>query len=611
MSNDIIIIEDKKIRKIIKIDSLSIFIKSFVLFFSIALYIMFNEYLIIIYGILSFILLLIASNFLSYFIKNKIKIHEDTIKKLFYTEIRYSPTQYLEVISDLLSSAILSTILNLGLFILFYQYFNNSLSLLLLIIFLITPFILLIYFVIIPSLKESMYDSRIEREMPAATMLITALNSCNINPYTSLQVLSKSYFFKEFRRIFKLIEKMRVLMVLNPIDAIFQFSKTVRQENLKKLLQTMAAVTLGSNTGSLLKEHMKETYYLFEKKVEGFVEKFNIILAAKLLSFILFPIITMLIVTFTQIQNISILYLSLYLLPLIFFIVLYLMSQNLIPLSMKISVKINTKSLLVLSTMPVYIVLAYLGLIRPHLAFLLSASTFFLGYYLLNKRNLINAEKLLNELPQIVSDIAEESKKGKGLYQAIEEIKDRYDSSKILLKKITFLKKLGFSMEEILKKENIPNFFKQILIVLEESDKAGIDPSVVKDLSEFTERLERIRKAFKLRIRFFKFASYLLTALLGLSLGITVNIITNLLSIFKTIQEASYYSLGFFNTSIDVAMFKEITYSSGILNSFLLGFLGGSADSNTVEASKNALICLLLYSLTLYLTETLGFFIIA
>ncbi len=610
MNEKIIIIEGDGIKnKDKKINSINFLSKIFILLYSIILFINTKEILIIISGIALFVLILIITKYISKIIKKGFKIDDDFSAKLLYTEIKYHPDEYAELISDLLSTTILSLFFNLILFILTSILIEiNIINLILFIYFSFLPAIFLIYYFLLPYFKENKYNSEIDKEIPIAMMIMTAFSASNINPYTALENISNSFFLKAFKKIFKQIEKLRFFLMLNPVDAIANFSKITSHEPLKKFLQTISAVSLGSSVHSLLKEQMKDTFRIFEKKIEEFIEKFNIILAAQLLVFVLIPIASLMMMVFTQGSMSSMLF-SLYIFPTTFFFLFYVMIQALKPTFLKMEFKSSYKEILLISFPFFYFLLNFLGIITVSLAFLLSLSSILLTYYLLNRKKSKELEMLLNELPTIVADIAEEIKKGKGLYQAIEALTDRYEKARSLLKRILFLKKLGFSIEEVLKKEKLPLFFSQTLIALDEIEKVGLDPSTIKDFAEFTNRLDGIRKIFKLRIRFFKLSSLLITALLGFSLGITLSVIGNLISVFKTIGELAYtgYSLNFFNVSITVEELKETVYIAGFLNSALLGFLGGYTDSNSVEGAKNALLCLIVLIAALYSTSFLGF----
>jgi archaellum biogenesis protein FlaJ (TadC family) len=618
MSEEIILEEERSSKFKIFLDHLNLDIRFIskipVLFYSLIVFIIVLDIIIIIYGIIAFFLMIFLSKHLvNIFIKKIFKKNFNyvDIGRFYYTELGLTPREYNNLVLELLVTSILSLFINITLFALFFNYLKDSiLNLILLIFFLIIPFILLIYFLLLPSIKDNSYNSDINKELPVATMLITAFSAGNIHPYLALSSLGKLKIFKGFRKVFMQIEKLRICLAIGPIEAISLFSKMLKNESLRKLLQTISAINLGSSIYSLLKEQMKENFKLFEKKIEEFIDRFNIILAAQLIVFILIPISAMMTLIFIQANTLSFIVFSLFILPLIFFFLFLIMIQSYALPFLRIRVKLNSKSLLFLCSIPISVFLMKMDIISLSLALFISLSASMTGLYIMNRGEAKEKEKLLNELPNIIKDIAEEVKKGNGLYQAIDKIAERYEQAGELLKKISFMRKLGISIEEIVEQEDLPYFFKQVLITLEECDKVGLDPSVVEEFSDFVNRLDSIRKIFKMKTRFFRYSSFLITALLGIALAISLAVIGNLVSVFKAITETAgiAYSLGMLNLQIPFDILKELVYSAGYLNSILLGFLGGYSDGNSIDGVKNSLIATAIYFVSLNFMNLTGFF---
>jgi archaellum biogenesis protein FlaJ (TadC family) len=619
MSEEIIFEESKeelnlkKTLKELKLD-IKLICKLPVLIYSIILFAITYDVFLLALGIVFFLFINFATKYLVISLMKKTnikKINYNEIGRYYYTEIGLTPREYYNLIYDILFSSILSLFFNLVLFAVYFQVLkDNILNLFLLIAILFVPFILLLYVLIYPLLKESSYYFDLNKEIPVASMIITAFSAANIHPYIALSTLGKLKIFKGFKKVFLQIEKLRICLALSPIESINLFSKMLKNEQLKKLLQTISAISLGSSIYNMLKEQMKENFKIFEKKIEEFIDRFNILLAAQLIVFILIPIASMMTLIFMQGNTLSFLLFSLFLAPLIFFFLFLLMIQGYALPFLRIGMDYNPKSLYSFAIIPLSILLFSIGFISFSLAFFLSISISMLGFYFLNKENAKNKEKLLNELPSIVKDIAEEVKKGNGLYQAIDKIAERYEQAGGLLKKISFMNKLGISVEEILENEKLPIFFKQVFVALEECNKVGLDPSTMEEFSDFVNRLDAIRKIFKLKTRFFRYSSLLITALLGFSLAISLNVIGNLISTFKMIAESSGMigSFSIINIQVPLEIIKELVYSSGFLNATLLGFLGGYADGNVIEGIKVALLTSSICFISLYLIGGLGIF---
>jgi len=249
MSEEIIIEEKKKEEKlknilhriieIFKIKEISK-INFNVFFFSTILLIFLNNFLIafylILYGLLSIFLINIISKTLLIIIERKTKFKDNLINfyetKLYYSDINETPNNFIKSILKILLSALISNILIIVLFILFFDLIrSNPIVMVIGIILLIYPFILLIYLILLPILKEGKIKSDLDRELPFASMILTIFSASNMNPYYALSYLARSKFFKGFTKMFFQIEKLRILLNLNPfnqyhyIQKNFQFKK--------------------------------------------------------------------------------------------------------------------------------------------------------------------------------------------------------------------------------------------------------------------------------------------------------------------------------------------------------------------------------------------------
>ncbi len=629
MSEEIIIEEKKKegklknilhrIIEIFKIKEISK-INFNVFFFSTILLIFLNNFLIafylILYGLLSIFLINIISKTLLIIIERKTKFKDNLINfyetKLYYSDINETPNNFIKSILKILLSALISNILIIVLFILFFDLIrSNPIVMVIGIILLIYPFILLIYLILLPILKEGKIKSDLDKELPFASMILTIFSASNMNPYYALSYLARSKFFKGFTKMFFQIEKLRILLNLNPIQSISLYSKRFPVQEVKSLLLTATSISLGSNLYLLFKEKLKDIFKYVEGKINNVVEKFNILTASQIIVFILLPVTIAITSVFIGFSSIFQFIFFLYIFPIIFSVIFYIILKAAIPNYFYIPIKIKKDKKIILFPI-INFVLLFL--------FIIQLITFTLFIFLILLFNLLilyllvfeeksKKEKLLRNLPIVIRDISEEIKKGNGVYQAIEKIHDRYDEeTNTLLKKIIFAKKLGLNTEDMLDKENIPIIFKQIFTIIDESDRIGIDPSTFEEIADFINKLENNRKIIKLRSNFFAYSSFLLSLLLGFAVGIVSNVLISLSKVFGEINLIYAPSFILSSSINEIILLNEMLYTSSFLNSILLGLFSGSIGEDLKLGSKNALICLALNFLAINLSLFLNLF---
>src|SRR5579875_2785650 len=288
MSEEIVLIEEenkkgKILKLILKKERLGIkfVIKLPVVIYSLFIFIFSSNLFVLLYGIFSYLLITILSNLFTLFFFTKIykKENDKNYGRLYYTELGYTPAEYNELILSVLFTSIMTFILNFVLFSIFLNDIGSNLAnLLILLIISIIPFLLLGYLLILPAIKEGEFTSKISRELPVASMFITAFSAANIHPYSAINTLGKLRLFPSFNRIYRQIERLKTFLAIGPIDAISLYAKIVRDESVKKLLQAISAISLGSGIYTIMKEYMKETFKVFEKKIEEFIDRFNVLL---------------------------------------------------------------------------------------------------------------------------------------------------------------------------------------------------------------------------------------------------------------------------------------------------------------------------------------------
>ncbi len=578
-----------------------ILVHAFSTLFFLLLFLISKNHLVTIIGLSLVLFLIFFSKKLSIVLKKQMKVDYSTYGKLLYAQID-SPQVYVSLLAEMLMINLITIMMILFSLIAVLPYVFNYLPFFLL--FLIPPLAITLYFFLLPSLRESSINSKVDEELPIASMLITAFSSSNLHPYKSLEVVSNIYFFKGFRRIFMLLEKIRIFLMKSPIETLDIFSNYVRHGMIKKLFRNLSSVGLGISVYDLMRDYMRDAFSTYEKKAEEMVDRFSVILAAKILIFVVFPITMVIMVSFMQGISISLVFFTSFIFPIIFFSLFMVIVKGTLPSFLRLDVRINLYSLALASTIPVFLILNLSGFLSMSNSILFALAIMLGGFWIINMKRARESSQLIKELPMLVNDIAEEIKKGKNLYLALEEIGNRYERASALMSKLIFFRRMGFSMEEIIKRENLPAFFSKVFVALEECEKVGINPVVIKEFSDFTSKLDSIRKVFSMRIRFFKISSIMISILLGFGLGVSLGVLTTLVTIFKEIAATSGFS-PLVNINIPLELFREVMLSSGYINATLLGFLGGYSE-NSVEGAKIGFICLIMSAIALYFSTLIG-----
>jgi hypothetical protein len=263
-------------------------------------------------------------------------------------------------------------------------------------------------------------------------------------------------------------------------------------------------------------------------------------------------------------------------------------------LSLQISLDYKYGGILLIAITPLLGIFYLKGIIGLDNLVFIALMSFLLCMFYFNYKKQSIYEILISSIPKVFREIAEETKKGISPSQALEKVIERVEEIvKLFIKKLLFSKRLGLSITSILTKENLPLLFKQLFSILEYTDQVGADPSIYDDLADFVERLDNSRRVYKIRTRFFKYSSYFVTALLGVSISISISVLGSLINAFGSI--VTIYTISSF-LSFNTAPYwiYLIANISAYINSAMLGYLGGSLGYDHVEGFKNAMICMLI-----------------
>lgn len=530
---------------------------------------------------------------------NKLNINKYYEDKLFIAEINEDPISYSYKVFTYFLFCLACSIFCIFIIIYFSLYF-------ILIVLLIPSFIYLTYLVLYPIIKSYEINSGIEKEIQMLYALISSFITIGVNPYLTLFIASRIPFFKYFRKIFNQIEKIRVLYMLNPIDAISKYSRLVQNEQLKSMLQTFSS-SESVELHKIFKNMMIDSFKLLEKKIENLLDKFNIILASQLLVFILVPITMVVTAIFTGLE-IGLALIVFIFVPFLFFIVFFIMLRSSIPtyLSLQISIDYKKSILIFLPISLLLFLLNFERIISLNVMIFLYFLSFLSSIFYFNYKKQRIYENLINSIPKLFREISEETKKGTSPILALNKIFERVeDIVKIFIKKLIFSKKFGLSITHVLSKENLPLMFKQLFSLLEYTEQAGADPLIYSDLSDFVEKLDNSRRVFKVRTRFFKYSSYFVSGLMGISISISISILGNLVNALSS-TEAIYMFSSILSPTATPSWIYLIASLSAYINSIMLGYLGGSLGHDHVEGFKNAIICLVIVFLILQVSNLFG-----
>jgi len=275
-------------------------------------------------------------------------------------------------------------------------------------------------------------------------------------------------------------------------------------------------------------------------------------------------------------------------------------------LSLQISLDYKYGGILLIAITPLLGIFYLKGIIGLDNLVFIALMSFLLCMFYFNYKKQSIYEILISSIPKVFREIAEETKKGISPSQALEKVIERVEEIvKLFIKKLLFSKRLGLSITSILTKENLPLLFKQLFSILEYTDQVGADPSIYNDLADFVERLDNSRRVYKIRTRFFKYSSYFVTALLGVSISISISVLGSLINAFGSI--VTIYTISSF-LSFNTAPYwiYLIANISAYINSAMLGYLGGSLGYDHVEGFKNAMICMLIAFFVLQTFNLIG-----
>ncbi len=533
------------------------------------------------------------------FFNKKFNLIENYKTKLFYSEINENPFEYSKKMVLYLLLYTISSILSLFMIL----YFKLSFWF---VIIVILGNAYLVFILFYPSIKTNQISSGVEKEIQMLYALLSSFLTVGINPYLTLSVINENPFFSFFKKVFNQIEKIKILYILNPMDAIAKYSRIAQSDQLRDLLQTISASET-IELHKLIKNKMIDSFKLLEKRIENLLEKFNILLASQLLVFILVPITMIVTAIFTGL-DLGLALVIFILVPILFFVAFFFMLRTSIPshLSLQISLDYKYGGILLIAITPLLGIFYLKGIIGLDNLVFIALMSFLLCMFYFNYKKQSIYEILISSIPKVFREIAEETKKGISPSQALEKVIERVEEIvKLFIKKLLFSKRLGLSITSILTKENLPLLFKQLFSILEYTDQVGADPSIYNDLADFVERLDNSRRVYKIRTRFFKYSSYFVTALLGVSISISISVLGSLINAFGSI--VTIYTISSF-LSFNTAPYwiYLIANISAYINSAMLGYLGGSLGYDHVEGFKNAMICMLIAFFVLQTFNLIG-----
>jgi len=458
------------------------------------------------------------------------------------------------------------------------------------------PLIMALYYTKISKLIRI---SKSERELPFVVQYLYMASAAGIAPsrafYRIRDLASFSWFKKEISHILKL----RILYALNPLDAIiYHFRYHPSQLVSKIIISVMSSERGGSDLYFILKEKAEALFKQLEDKINSIPAKYSLISSLEILAFIVLPICMLGIGSVFAILDESVLVLYSILLPLTFAITISISIDTLMPKELYTTPSYKLVLVSFITAVGLFTILTILNILPLHVGVFLSLTIPFIPSAIFYTLKMIRERKVISELPKIARDITEEIKKGRSPLQALKIILTLHHYPryvvKVLKELITYLS-LGLSMKHYIKEAKPPKIVSYFLELLSEAEGMGADPQAFETLTGIYVRIGDIYSSLISKNRIFKIGSYLSTLIMAVSVMLTLNVIINLISrIYVSALTTQIPFISSF-THIDIFFIKELTKTGILVNSFLLGLLGGKGSNGSlVYGIIDAVICTLL-----------------
>uniref|UniRef100_D0KRG8 Type II secretion system protein n=1 Tax=Saccharolobus solfataricus (strain 98/2) TaxID=555311 RepID=D0KRG8_SACS9 len=386
----------------------------------------------------------------------------------------------------------------------------------------ISPYFLLlnimnvfIYFfpILITQIRKDEQRKLIENEMPVFLLFAYVNSLLGRNLYKTFEEIRNSKVFKGLRREAMLLVKEVEVLGKSSFSAMESRAKAHRGDFLGKIYTVYTSgESIGISMPERLKDLLNETIDGLNSNFQGYVEKVNELVEILFMLFLITPMILLAFQYISSSINIFELIFPLLLFPIIFFYI-SLIQPN-IGYDIKIDIKEVKNSLYIL---PIPFILVFLFHLSLEYEILVFYSIFIMFSFFIYRKISV-ADAILNNLPYILSDIADYLKIGYSIKSAI--LKLNVDNTH-------FRMFLGELAAKIRKNEAISNVRTNIWIVnailelIENIDKKGFaDTYTFKDLSLILYNYTSLRKKVLQNLRLFSILATITPIVFYFALGI-------------------------------------------------------------------------------------------
>ena len=469
------------------------------------------------------------------------------------------------------------------------------------------PVVMLLYYTKIGKFIRAIKS---ERELPFIVHYLYMAAAAGIAPSRALYRVKDLISFKWFKREIGQVIKIRILYALNPLDAIiYHFRYHPSQLVSKVITSVIGSERGGSDICSILKEKTEMLFKLLEEKINTIPSKYSLISSLEVLAFIVVPISILGVGSVFALLDMNVLVIYGILLPIMFAIVISLSIDTLIPKELYTTPDYKLIIVSALLSTVVFIITMLLKLTPLHIGVSLSLTLPFIPSAIFYNIRVLREYSVIPELPRIARDITEEIKKGKSPLQALKTIlmMHHYPSSIAkVLRELAVCLSLGISIKHFIREKKPPRIISYFLELLNEAEGMGADPKVFETLTNIYSRIGDIYSSLTSKSRVFRIGGYISTVVMAISVTLTLNTIISLIS--KVYANPLTIQLPLFSpfSHVNLILIEELTKTSILLNSFLLGLLGGKGSSGSlVYGVLDAIICTLLSICVISFTPTL------
>ncbi|ACP36158.1 conserved hypothetical protein [Sulfolobus islandicus Y.G.57.14] len=381
----------------------------------------------------------------------------------------------------------------------------------------IMNFFIYFYPLLITQIRKDEQRKIIENEIPIFLLFAYVNSLLGKNLYKTFEEIRNSKVFKGLRREAMLLVKEVEVLGKSSFSAMESRAKVHRGDFLGKIYTTYTSgESIGISMPERIKDLLNETIDNLNLNFGSYVEKVNELVEILFMLFLVTPMILLAFQYISSTINMFELIFPLLLFPIIFFYV-SLIQPN-IGYDIKININEIKKSLYILPIPFIFTFLFHLNLEYEILLFY----SIFIVFSFIVYRKISVADAVLNNLPYILSDIADYLRIGYSIKSAI--LKLNVDSTE-------FKKFLGELVTKIKKNEAMSNVKTNIWIVnailelIENIDKKGFaDTYTFKDLSLVLNNYILLRKKVLQNLRMFNILAIITPIIFYFALGVMTKI---------------------------------------------------------------------------------------